>query len=260
MNLDQISAVVFSPTGTTKTVLSIMGEALPIAVKAIDITGYSERDVTGVFASNELVLFGVPVYGGRVPAIAVKRIKNMRGDQTPAVLVVTYGNREYDDALLELKNLVEENGFVTVAAAAFVTEHSIMHSVAQGRPDEEDKSEIYKFAQKLWDKMQCSISVLELAVKVNGNQPYREYGGVPLKPQSTKACIKCGICALSCPANAIPVDAPDHTNKDSCISCMCCMKVCPAHARKLNKLMLSVAEAAFAKKNSARKEPTIFIG
>lgn len=37
---------------------------------------------------------------------------------TPAIAVCVYGNRDYDDALIELKDAIEANGFKTVAAAA----------------------------------------------------------------------------------------------------------------------------------------------
>ena len=42
--------------------------------------------------------------------------------QTPAVLVVVYGNRAYDDALLELSDIATGAGFVPLAAGAFVGE------------------------------------------------------------------------------------------------------------------------------------------
>ena len=57
------------------------------------------------FGPDDLVLFGVPVYGGRIPSPAVQTLRRMQGSRTPAVLVAAYGNREYDDALLELADI-----------------------------------------------------------------------------------------------------------------------------------------------------------
>lgn len=260
MNISKLSTVFFSPTDSTKSVLETMTAALCPQSAAIDLTKFSERDNALDFSSGELVFFGLPVYGGRVPAPMAERIKHLRGDHTPAVLVVTYGNRAFEDALLELQTLTEASGFVTVAAGAFVTEHSIMHSVAPGRPDASDNEKIAAFGKAAWNKVQDAADLSAFsALTLPGNKPYREYGGIPLKPKATKRCTACGACAASCPVGAIPAAAPQTTDSAACISCMRCMKVCPAHARKLNGLMLFVAERSFRKNFSARKEPETFI-
>ncbi|WP_055070488.1 EFR1 family ferrodoxin [Clostridium massiliamazoniense] len=260
MDIKKISTVFFSPTKSTKNILSLIGKDFPLPLNEIDITPPSTITKNIKFSNNELVIFGVPVYGGRIPKPAVKRIKNIKGNATPTLLVVTYGNRDYDDALLELKNIVEENGFFLVGAAAFITKHSIMHSVAQGRPDRNDLKEIENFSKKALRKIQNITNVNDLPlITVKGNFPYKEYNGIPLKPQGTKKCIKCLKCVENCPVNAISNDTPHRTNKNLCISCMRCVKICPTHTRKLNKLMLSIAEKSFAKKYTERKEPEIFI-
>lgn len=259
MNISRISAVFFSPTDTTKDIISTMVGKLPISTNMLNITSKIQNDTNREFSADELVIFGVPVYGGRVPTVAVEKIQNIHGRQTPAVIVVTYGNRAYDDALLELKTLVEENGFVVVAAAAFVAEHSIMHSVAHGRPDTEDNEAICDFTEKLWDKIQSIDGAVNIVISVPGHTPYREYGGVPFKPETTDACTGCGVCVPNCPVGAISVDEPNKTNEDICISCLRCIKVCPSQARKLNEQILFRAEQAFAQKYNVRMEPEIFI-
>ena len=57
------------------------------------------------------LLVVMPVYGGRLPAIAVQRLREIRGNDSPAIAVVVYGNRAYDDALLELRDVLTANGF-----------------------------------------------------------------------------------------------------------------------------------------------------
>ena len=260
MNIKKISSVFFSPTKSTNKVLSAITDRLPINAERVDITCYSERERALSFPSDELALFGVPVYGGRVPVSAVERFGRMRGEGTPSVLVVTYGNREYDDALLELKELTEKNGFITVAAAAFIAEHSIMRSVANGRPDSEDKRKIQAFADEVWAKTARIKSASELGeLKVPGKTPYIEFGGVPMKPEADSACVKCGACVPQCPVNAIPADSPESTDKSRCITCLRCVMVCPACARSLNKAVMAEREKVFAQMNSARKEPEVFI-
>lgn len=173
MNIKTLSSVIFSATGETKNVMNLFVEELPFQVKEVDITNFAQRETVCEFGSDELVIFSAPVFGGRIPVPAVSTFQNMRGNKTPAILIVTYGNREFDDALFELSDTVEKCGFVPVAAAAFVSEHSIMHSVAKGRPDEEDKVKIANFAKQVWDKVQ-SIDNLsdEKKLVVSGNIPY----------------------------------------------------------------------------------------
>ena len=66
------------------------------------------------FSAGELVVLGVPVYGGRIPALAAERMAQLKGQQTPVIILVTYGNRDYEDALLELKTILEQQQFVVV--------------------------------------------------------------------------------------------------------------------------------------------------
>ena len=62
----------------------------------------------------------------------------IHGNNTPAVAVCVYGNRDYDDALLEIKDTLNGNGFRTFAAGAFIGRHCIFPKVAEGRPDASD--------------------------------------------------------------------------------------------------------------------------
>lgn len=72
--------------------------------------------------------------------------------------VVVYGNRDYEDALLELHDILSENGFVVVAAGAFVARHSIFPDVAAGRPDRDDLDRMAEFAERVrsvWPLVRC---------------------------------------------------------------------------------------------------------
>ena len=51
---------------------------------------------------HALAVITVPVYGGRVAPPALARLKEIRGNHTPAVIAVVYGNRAYEKALEEL--------------------------------------------------------------------------------------------------------------------------------------------------------------
>ncbi len=136
MEIRNVTSIFFSPTGSTRRLVSMLSKTFPSKPREVDITPYTQRGLSMDFGPDDLVLFGVPVYGGRIPSPAVQTLRRMQGSRTPAVLVAAYGNREYDDALLELADIAAANGFIPFAAAALpIAEHSIMHSVAAGRPD-----------------------------------------------------------------------------------------------------------------------------
>ena len=71
-----------------------------------------------------MTILSAPVYAGRLPIEAVRRLRRIKAGEAPAVVVVVYGNRAYEDALLELQDLAGEQGFRPIAAGAFIGEHS----------------------------------------------------------------------------------------------------------------------------------------
>lgn len=114
-----------------------------------DMTDYAAREVQLEFEADDFVLFGFPVYGGRVPETFRKRMKGIKGRCTASAIIATYGNREYEDALLEMNDIAEGNGFLPVGAAAVVTEHSVIRSIATGRPDAKDRAFLEDFCSEL---------------------------------------------------------------------------------------------------------------
>ena len=177
MEIRNVTSIFFSPTGSTRRLVSMLSKTFPSKPREVDITPYTQRGLSMDFGPDDLVLFGVPVYGGRIPSPAVQTLRRMQGSRTPAVLVAAYGNREYDDALLELADIAAANGFIPFAAAALIAEHSIMHSVAAGRPDAQDAKKIEAFGTQLWKKLSTSEALSPVSVK--GTHPYKEFGGVP---------------------------------------------------------------------------------
>ena len=127
-----------------------------------------QRDRTPVQPDSDLVVFAAPVFGGRILSVAAERLNELDGTGKKAVTLVVYGNRAYEDALLELNDIAENRGFQVIALAALVAQHSMAPEVAKGRPDDQDSRSILVFAGKVLDKMESGV---ESPVKVPGNHP-----------------------------------------------------------------------------------------
>lgn len=256
MMVKKAVGVYFSPHGTTKkTADQIVGHWEE--TKSYDLLRNPLREMTEVEADAFLVA-AMPVYAGRIPGVCREMLMHLKGNQTPAAVVAVYGNREYEDALLELRDLLQQQGFQVVAAAAFVAEHSIFPKVASGRPDEKDLEQMDAFAVTCMEKESMFREKGEGRLLVKGNMPYREPKKVPLTPHARKNCIACGACARICPVQAIDKKRPDKTDDKKCISCGACIAVCPEQARTFSGPVYSVAAMKFAKDYSAYKKPELF--
>lgn len=251
-----IYSLYFSPTGGTKKAANMILNAFRVD-DWIDLSDFNEDYSKYSFVKGDTCFISVPSYGGRVPQVALERLRKMRVDRAYAVLVVSYGNRAYDDTLLELKNETEKIGFFPVGAVAAVTEHSIVRKCAAGRPDNKDKAELEEYSRKLKDMF--DLNGLK-RVTVPGSKPYRHFPGFPLKPSVNENCIKCGLCARSCPVSAICFDNPSKTDNNKCISCMRCVSICPQNARSLSKAGLFATEQKLKKLCSQRKSNELFLG
>lgn len=249
--------ITFSPTGGTQKVSDLFTEAFGTESTYIDLTSHNTDFSAYSFGAEDICIVSVPSYGGRVPGVAVSRISQMKGNGAKAVLIVVYGNRDYDDTFVELQDVLQSAGFVCAAGVAAVAEHSIMRQFAAGRPDERDAEELAEFAVRIRTAMETET--LQTDLKFPGNRPYREYGGVPMKPQAGKSCVECGLCAEKCPVEAIPTEKPSATNTEKCISCMRCIAVCPQKARSVNKALLTAGSMKLKKACSGYKGNELII-
>lgn len=244
-------SIYFSPTGGTKKAADILAGCFEQA-ETVDITVHAAGPE---FSGEDICIISAPSFGGRVPGPAAERIARLKGNGAKAVLVAVYGNRAYDDTLLELKNLAIQAGFLPIAAVAAVAEHSTMRQFGTGRPDESDCQELRRFGERIREKAASGTAELW----VPGSQPYREYNGVPTKPTGGAGCLSCGRCMKECPTGAIEAKNLRAVNKEKCISCMRCVSVCPQGARKVSPLLLKAAALKMKKDCSGRKKNELYL-
>ncbi|MEG0365278.1 MAG: 4Fe-4S binding protein [Coprobacillus sp.] len=258
MKITHIKKLVFSPTGATQKVVDIIADVWQQPKDEIDLSNQNLDFSQYCFTGHDLCLIAVPTFGGRVPEVAVQHLKMISALNAPAILIVTYGNRAYDDTLLELKEVLDNQGFLCTSAIAAVCEHSIMRQYGLGRPDKLDAMQLTDYAENIRDILGRVSDIEEVGVP--GNFPYREYNGVPLKPKASRNCTKCGICADKCPVEAIDKDNPNKTDNKKCISCMRCITICPQKSRKCNSVILLTASKKMVKVCSGTKPNQLFIG
>ena len=242
MQLQRIRLIYFSATDTTKTTVRRIGQMLsqqlsiPVQEENFTLPAAREQDIS--CTEEELAVIGVPVYAGRIPNKLLPYVSGrIHGSRTPAVPVVLFGNRAYDDALIELRDVMQGNGFRCIAGAAFVGEHSFSDTLGAGRPDEEDLLAADQFAKRVAQLISRMEILPEKPVKVKGNPELRLYYApknareyLKVKPVVGDTCISCGTCAALCPMGSIdPDDVSNVVGK--CIKCCACVKKCPKGAK-----------------------------
>lgn len=255
--LNSANIVFYSPTGTSRKIARAIGDGLRLSqLSEFDIT-FSPKNLV-IDNTNTLTVFVVPVYGGRVAITALERMHSIKGNNSLAAVVVVYGNRHYDDALIELRDEVEKMGFIPVAGAAFVGEHSFSTKempVAAGRPDMYDISMSEHFGKEVVDKINSVVSFGKLHVP--GNYPYRERSPKQnVAPVSTDDCNACGVCVDYCPTGAIELNDRGEITTDTskCTLCCACVKSCPHNARVFETPFTKILFENFRE----RKNPEFF--
>jgi NAD-dependent dihydropyrimidine dehydrogenase PreA subunit/flavodoxin len=269
----KIHTLYFSATGTTEKVVTGIANKISASwdqqagVHRVNFTLPEARKNPVSFAEEDLVVVGVPVFAGRVPNVLLKYLNTIKGSGALAVCVVVYGNRNYDDALIELKDILESDGFKVIAGGAFIGEHSFSDTLAKNRPDEQDMAVVHHFAGQIYQKIAARDEIQ--TVVVTGNRPYRDYykpkdqDGNPfdfrkIVPKTSDDCIDCKLCASVCPMGSIHAEDVSEII-GICIKCCACVKQCPAGAKYFDDERYlrhkEEIETAFAR----RKEPEFFL-
>ena len=263
VNVQGLRLVYYSPTGTSRKIVEAIAEGTNVKpVGHVNLTPPGSDSTKHVFHADELVVIAAPVYSGRVPPTAAQRLRCLSAEGSPTVLVAVYGNRAYEDALLELKGLASAQGFAAVAGAAFIGEHSYdapETPIATGRPDAADIEKAVRFGEKVKARLETLTEAPELAVP--GSKPYRQRSKWRQASPVTDAdkCVLCGRCASACPTGAVTVGKTVETAAERCTRCCACVKECPTDARHWDDPEMKRVALWLATDYSERKEPEFFL-
>ena len=266
MHTDTINLIYFSPTNTSKTIADAIAKGLqPKKISHINLTPLDSATKEFTVPADGFAIIGMPVYAGRLPEDAAARMRRVRGNNTPAVLVVLYGNRAYEDALIELRDLALAQGFIPIAAGAFIGEHSFSDDTAQiahRRPDRDDLARATEFGTAIRSTFAEMQNVENTPLlEVPGNVPYAEYRVLKNVAPTTDqvSCTLCSLCAFVCPTGAITIqDNTVVTDASLCILCCACVKRCTVGGRELVDERIVKTRNMLLTKFSERKEPETY--
>lgn len=242
--------IIFSPTGGTERA----ADALTKNWQEPEVIDLSNNSFITSLEADSLALIAMPSFGGLAPQLALDHLAKINANNAKCAIVAVYGNRAYDDTLIQMKDYAENAGFQVIAAVSAVAEHSIIHAYAADRPDAKDCDQLCGFGAQILEKAKAASG----SISVPGNKPYKKAGSA-MVPKASASCTACGLCAKRCPANAIDPANPRVTDKTKCIGCMRCVSICPAKARSVNPLMTKIAALAIKKACSEVKQNELFI-
>lgn len=280
-----IRLITFSPTGGTKKVADIIcrawQEALAYApaddVLSIDLCCHPDnlpkelgKSEQTPLSAEDICIIAVPSFKGRVPALAVERLKLLKGNGAQTIEVVVYGNRLQEDTLIELQDAAVEAGFKPLAAITAIAEHSMVRTVAAGRPDAEDEDVLKGFVKQIREKLVKKSETVgndgnvggiaeQEMLQIPGNRPYKEFPQEPCLVCCDGICIHCQNCVDGCPAGAVPSWDPTQTDPAICIGCMRCIHVCPVSARRMTEQKRVFITGLLEKNAAGRKENELFL-
>lgn len=226
MSAKTVSTLYFSPTHGTETVVKAVaqGTGLPQG-QDINATRPAARQEKYSFGPEELLVIGMPVYGGRIPGICFDFVGSLQGNKTPVILLAVYGNRDYDHAVLEMHALLAHKGFKTMGAGMFVAPHSFNAEIGAGRPNAEDVAQAQELGHSVVEKIAAGAEALSIFDLM---KPQSKGKGVG--PVVSDKCVNCGTCAAGCPSGAIDINNFPNIDGSKCIMCCACIRYCPQGA------------------------------
>lgn len=280
MELNKLTVIYYSPTHTSRQIARSIARGMGIArMQEVDLTTDASDELLEV--TDSICIVAAPVYGGLLAPVAAQRLSRLHAVNCVAVPVVVYGNRDYEDALVQLRDMLDSSGMTPVSGAAFVGEHSYSRPgmpIAEGRPDSCDLSIAEHFGEEVWHKIahqlaadqklepsardfalryDAPLNELLPPVQMPGNIPYKTLSApTPQAPVTDDMCCGCGECVPLCPIQAIRIEGDRSvTAIDLCTKCCACVKFCPVGARTFD----TPYTAMLHQRCGTRREPECFV-
>ncbi len=238
--------IYFSPTKTTKKVLEGISIGMDVKfVPDIDLTRPNHRKNWKGKSEADLLLVGSPIWGQAIPPLYLRELKKLEGRGKLAVAIGVYGNVKTEEFLEQLCGLLRERGFIVIAAAYFVAQHSFNGkelNLGKDRPNKQDLTIAKELGRKITQKLAEEPDLVEKKEKPNAfleieleskkpivkqtQRPLKIYPSIPVENE----CSKCKDCLNVCPVDCID---PDTLKSDlnECIQCMACVRFCTDKAR-----------------------------
>ncbi|MBR1785393.1 MAG: 4Fe-4S dicluster domain-containing protein [Bacteroidales bacterium] len=238
LHLRGITAVFFSPcsgtAGRVGLLCSALAQRLGLPVRRVDYTLPAARVQLPPFGPYELVVWGSPVYAGRLPNKLKDYVEaSLRGEGSPFVGLVTFGNRSHGDALSELVGLARRGGLRPIGAAALAMPHVFSALIAAGRPTAADDEGLLRFADAVAEAVVGGVGCLPpfgnespdayyTPLRVDGS-PARFLKATP--QADVRLCTRCGLCATVCPMGSVSMEGLPRFG-GVCIKCQACISAC----------------------------------
>ncbi|MFA6680646.1 MAG: hypothetical protein WCS35_01320 [Sphaerochaeta sp.] len=205
----------FSPTGQSKACALAVAKATKQDFLELDVTHFSQRRKPLALADTTLII-SYPVYGGRVPTLFAEFLKEqVTCTNCKALAIASFGNRAFEDALVEMEDILLEKNVTLIGAASIGCQHSYTEKVGSKRPDIEDF--------QILDRLAVYLNGKTSRVSPPGNRPYKQAMPLADPPYMPVLRDKKGKinaqCYAVCPTGSLAKGDPS-----ICIHCCACIK------------------------------------
>jgi len=228
------------------------------------------------FSKDDLVVLGM-MSATKLFGLPDEVFASLKGNNTPFVGVVMFGNGYYGKSLKQMKKEMASRGFKMVAAAAFIGQHTLDPEIAPGRPDASDRAIQRALGRDVHEKVRINRD-LSFNHAIKTDWPHEGLfstfkcaliSALPMSspklstPWKEKAftgdCIGCRSCEKRCPVNAVDIDTRTF-DYDRCIGCFACGHACPRDAITITSARMKKAMASVKPfRIQTRREPVVFI-
>jgi ferredoxin len=275
--INSVQCLYFSPTGSTQRIVETVAKGTEIPVTTpISITTPRDRDSFKGQIDGDLLVVGVPVYGGRFPSFVLSPLSKIDGAGRWALPVAVCGNVRMGTCLVELCAILKQQGFTIPAAGNFIAQHSFAcddFPLAPGRPDQDDLRKATEFGRQVAGKIAHNPEDITcvygryfyIRMYVSGSTEATGFVSlgehhrptIRVSEHNADLCIDCGQCVEVCPTGSIDLESY-LIEDETCIRCFACTSVCPTEAK--TKIVQPVEHLAtwFKHRSAERGEPLLF--